>query len=348
MVPLSPCDVTLCHVELFTFSQQCSQHCLFIYLFIFVFVFRQLNFVKETAKENNQKMASKNQPSTKPIKKIAKIKLKLKSAEDLAFLPDGSLVVADKFGRRVKVFDRGGEYVKTLAEGVKPLGISTNRSGLVAFSNVNKGKSEVQIITQEGDIVNHWGDDLVWKPRSTEITKRGHLVVTDFHAHARQPIGIYTMDGQSVLKFGQSRDDEFKPWYLTVDPFDRVLLADNDTAIIKIYDSNNGKIVASIKGKDSSLRRRLDPRGLVTDAQGNILVCDYGSDKLAVYSPDGRFINYMLESYDGLVNPYSIAFSHTGYLAVGCNKSNGSLKKIRLYQVLQSAMHTAANGKNDE
>ena len=30
MAPLLPCDVTSCHVELFTFSQQCSQHCLFI------------------------------------------------------------------------------------------------------------------------------------------------------------------------------------------------------------------------------------------------------------------------------------------------------------------------------
>ena len=30
MAPLSPCDVMSCHVELFTFSQQCSQHCLFI------------------------------------------------------------------------------------------------------------------------------------------------------------------------------------------------------------------------------------------------------------------------------------------------------------------------------
>ena len=32
MAPLSPRDVMSCHVELFTFSRQCSQHCLFIYL----------------------------------------------------------------------------------------------------------------------------------------------------------------------------------------------------------------------------------------------------------------------------------------------------------------------------
>ena len=30
MAPLLPCDVTSCHVELFTLSQQCSQHCLSI------------------------------------------------------------------------------------------------------------------------------------------------------------------------------------------------------------------------------------------------------------------------------------------------------------------------------
>ena len=30
MAPQSPRDVTSCHVELFTFSRQCSEHCLFI------------------------------------------------------------------------------------------------------------------------------------------------------------------------------------------------------------------------------------------------------------------------------------------------------------------------------
>ena len=30
MAPLSPRDVTSCHVEFFTFSRQCSEHCLFI------------------------------------------------------------------------------------------------------------------------------------------------------------------------------------------------------------------------------------------------------------------------------------------------------------------------------
>ena len=34
MAPLLPRDVTSCHVELFTFSRQCSQHCLFIYTLI--------------------------------------------------------------------------------------------------------------------------------------------------------------------------------------------------------------------------------------------------------------------------------------------------------------------------
>ena len=36
MAPLSPRDITSCHVELFTFSRQCSQHCLFIFSFFFV------------------------------------------------------------------------------------------------------------------------------------------------------------------------------------------------------------------------------------------------------------------------------------------------------------------------
>ena len=291
-------------------------------------------------------MASNNdRPTTKPFNKVAKIKQKLESAEDLAFLPDDSLAVADRLGRKVKIFDRGGGYIKVLAESVKPLGISTNRSGLVAFTDVNKGKSQIRIMTQNGDIVNQWGDDLVWKPRSIKISSKGHLVVTDLNAHVRHPVGVYTMDGQSVLKFGHNKEDGFKPWYMTVDPFNRVLLGCKDTALIKIYDGNNGKFLSSIKGKDNKLRRPLEPRGLTTDAHGNILVCDYASNRLAIYSPAGRFINYMLDGYDGLRNPCCVTFSHSGYMAIGCNKSNGTLRKIRLYQVLQAAMHTGTNGQ---
>lgn len=281
-------------------------------------------------------MSSRNRPSTKPFQKAAKIKQKVENAEDLAFLPGDNLVVADKLGKKIRIFDKGGKLIKTLVQGVKPLGIAVNRSGLVAFTDVNNGRSEVKIMTESGDVVNHWGGDLVWKPRSLEITNKGHLIVTDFHEHARQRVGVYTMDGQSLRKFGQGGDDPFKPWYMTVDPFDRVLLADKDKAVVKIYDSNNGTFLKTIDEKSDGLRRGLEPRGLATDAQGNILVCDYGSNRVAVFSPDGRFINNMLDTSDGLSNPYSIEFSRSGYLAVGCNKPNGVLKKIRLYKVPQS------------
>ena len=286
--------------------------------------------------------------STKPFKKIAKIKERLETAEDLAFLPNDSVLVADRLGRKVKIFDKGGRFVKTLAESVKPLGISTNRSGLVAFTDVNKGNSGVQIVTQEGDIVNRWGDDLVWKPRSIEITNKGHLVITDLHAHARHPLGVYSMDGRPVLKFGENKEDNFQPLFMTLDPFDRVILGCRNTSTIKIYDSNNGKFLTSMNTKHYELQRRLEPRGMATDAHGNILVCDYSGNRLAIYAPDGRFINDMLDGYDGLRNPYSIAFSRSGYLAIGCNKSDGSLRKVRLYEVLQSAMHSGISRQSSQ
>ena len=288
-------------------------------------------------------MASRKKPSTKPIQKVAKIKQKLDSAEDLAFLPDDSLVVADRIGKKIKIFDTAGSYVKCLADGVKALGVSTNRSGLVAFTDTNNGKSEVRIMTDSGDVVHQWGDEMVWKPRSVEITYKGHILVTDLHVHARYPVGVYTMDGQSVLKFGQSEgasDVPIKPLYLSVDPFDRVLLVDKESNTVRIYDSNTGKFLLRIKDEHpDGISRRLEPRGLATDAQGNIIVCDYGSNRIAVYAPDGRFINNMLDRNDGLVDPYSVSFSRSGFLAVGCSTTSGSIRKVRIYQVLQSSAH---------
>ena len=48
MSPLSPRDVTSCHVELFTFSRQCSQHCLYIFI-----VYQKGDLVKDPMKSRD-------------------------------------------------------------------------------------------------------------------------------------------------------------------------------------------------------------------------------------------------------------------------------------------------------
>ncbi len=309
-------------------------------------------FYSSIFRSEASRMDSRRKPSTKPIEKIGKVKDKLSNAEDVAFLPDDSVAVADKVKRKVQVFSKRGKFVKTLAEGVKPLGIAANRSGLVVFPDTNNGKSEIHVMTEAGEVVSRWGDEIVWKPRAVDITHKGQLVVTDAHAHTRHPVGVYTMEGQAVLRFGhqqlqQGDGEAFKPWHIAVDAFDRVLVTDRESNTIKIFATNTGNLLTIIGERkvqaSSGLRRKFEPRGLTTDAQGNIMVCDVGSDSVVVYSPDGRVISSLLDRSDGIVSPYSIAFSHvTGVMAVGCNSAGGALRKLRLYQVQQASVHTGS------
>ena len=301
-------------------------------------------------RHNRVTMAARSRTPTKPVQKIAKIKNKVDNAEDLAYLPEEKLAVADKIGRQVRIFDRNGKYLSTLAKDVKPYGVSTNRSGLITFTDCHNGKRQIQVRTQTGDVVAKWGNDIVWKPRSVCMTNKGQILVTDLHDNATKAAGLYTIDGRSILKFGMingGRDDRHKPWHMTMDPFDRCILGDKDTAVIKVHDSTSGKQIVKFGGKDAPISERMrGPRGIKTDAQGNILICDSGHNRVAVFSPDGRFINHILQGQDGINLPHSIAFSHIGRLAVGCHQGpGGQLRKIRIYQVIQSeGQMSIANG----
>lgn len=64
------------------------------------------------------------------------------------------------------------------------------------------------------------------------------------------------------------------------------------------------------------------PHGLVTDADGNWLVCDYSNHRVQVFSPAGAFITTFGERQGGLglisfVCPRCVCVDHEGRILVG-------------------------------
>lgn len=272
-----------------------------------------------------------------PIKKLDKIKGHLAEAHDVAFLSSDKLIVSDKHRWVVKIFENGGNTRKTLVRDIRPVGIATTQSGMVAVIDGKRKKEKyVKVYSSENaDLFSKWGEELDWKPRGITFSNKGHLVITDIKSK-KHSVGIYTIDGRQVQMFGTqgSLATNFNyPNYVCVDMFDRILVSDLGNNAVKVYDER-GKFLGLIGQQGSGQLYR--PRGICTDARGNIIVCDTGNRCVRVYSVDGRHIQNLLTPKDAIGYPYAVAYDKTTRkMAVSqySAKQSGTLKKIRVYEL---------------
>jgi hypothetical protein len=57
-----------------------------------------------------------------------------------------------------------------------------------------------------------------------------------------------------------------------------------------------------------------DPRGLVCDRYGHVLVTDYSSNSVHLLDHSGRFLRLLLTEADGMFGPTSVAIDDSGFL----------------------------------
>ena len=119
--------------------------------------------------------------------------------------------------------------------------------------------------------------------------------------------------------------------------FDRIVVSDHSNHCIKLYDDRSHFIACygSLGSGPGQLRA---PRGVCSDKQGNLLVCDSGNKRVSVFGADGRFLRHLLTSEDSaLKSPFDISTSSEGSkVAVSqhTSASSGSaFHKIRIYSM---------------
>ncbi|KAK2164168.1 hypothetical protein LSH36_68g15003 [Paralvinella palmiformis] len=274
-------------------------------------------------------------------KKVVKFRRHLDSAENVAVLPDNKIVVSDKVGQRVRVFDTGGNLFGSLGEKIRPEGVTTTASGMVALVDSRKKKNRcIRVFSSvDGNLYSKWGEEFgSWMPKGIAFSNRGHLVVSQVTKNAHS-VGLYTIDGKQLHKFGGygSGGADFNgPCYVAVDMFDRVIVSDKNNHVVKLFDER-GVFLGKIGGYGTGEGRLHDPRGVCSDSSGNIFVCDSGNRRVAVFSLYGRFVQDVLTSKQDLGYPFGIAYSkEANQLVVTQNYSNiegGHLRKIRVYEL---------------
>ena len=195
---------------------------------------------------------------------------------------------------RVQIFNHNGRSRKVIGQGqVLPFGVTTNSEGQVVVTD-HRDKT-VKAFTVDGHPAWSWEEKkFVW-PNGIAQTAAGQYVVTDW---SRGCVCICDAEGNTVLKFptvdrGSEGSRISCPDYVCVDQYGRIILSDAYDQSVKVF-NNEGHFLFKI-GHQAGPGRLEQPKGVATDAKNGIIVADWGTSCIKMFSANGSWMKDLTE-----------------------------------------------------
>lgn len=116
-----------------------------------------------------------------------------------------------------------------------------------------------------------------------------------------KPTHLYNIDGKKNLK---------KPMGVTVSDDGKIYVTDIGDSKVKIFNSQ-GKLIGSFGKKGLASGEFNYPYGIVFAQNGNVLVGDSSNLNVQEFTPDGKFVKYILTRKEG-VKPGSLSIDDKG------------------------------------
>ena len=255
----------------------------------------------------------------------------LRCPTSVAFLPNQNIVVADKVNERLQVFDTKGKFVKVIGSGkIKPLRLCVTRSGEIAVTDVKD--NTIKIFNADGQLVKTWKKKHLKKslqsPCAIAPSGTDRFVVSDLE---KGNVAFYQNNGKVISDIKAENSNGFRlqsPLYLTTDMEDRVIISDNWSHSVRIFD-RFGEPVTQLTclGKIDCLKY---PNGVCTTNKGNILVADWGRNTVSLFDRQGEFQRYVVSQHDNIQYPCDLDVA--GNLLVVAEYSDEH-SAIRLFKV---------------
>ena len=219
-------------------------------------------------------------------------------AIDLA--ADGTLFVCDKTGR-IQHLKADGEFLGSFAmpeiEQGKPTGITVGPDGNVWVADTHYHR--VMVFSPDGKLVRQFGrfgkeGGCFVFPTDVAFAGEGpslRVFVSEYGGNDR--VSVFSADGEFLSSFGRpgSGSGEFsRPAALAVDPHrNRLYVADACNHRIAVYDLQCHLIgyVGSAGTEPGQFRY---PYGLSLLADGALVVCEFGNNRLQIFRPEGSLL----------------------------------------------------------
>ncbi len=196
----------------------------------------------------------------------------------LALDKDENVFVSDEHLQRITVFDKDANLLNTWGTPGTGPGELNGPSGLSLDSEdnlyeVDSRSHRVQKFTKDGVFLSEWGhfgsgEGEFNMPWGITVDQHDNVYVADWKNHRIQK---FSPDGDFLLQIGRPA------------PGAGVL------EYPKSYPRNNA--FSHLYRRDGADRGELNhPSHVAVDSDGDIYVCDWGNDRVQIYTPEGQFI----------------------------------------------------------
>ena len=250
---------------------------------------------------------------------------------DVAFLPNGHIVIADTGNARLQIFDKAGKSVKIIQpDNLKPLGVATTKKHIIA----SDGKENcIKLFTFDGKCEAVWCKGWFKEPCGVAGLPDNNIIIADHKKHTVTIYGPKTTNWH-IRHFGSkgTSDENFNcPFYVAINKDGQIIVSDCGNNCIKVY-NGTGKYLFKFGTEGSSDGQLKEPRGVCIDCDGNIIVADWCNHRVTMFSPNGVFLRHLLTEKDGIKYPWGVAISPLKYLAV-TESTFGVHAAINVYQL---------------
>ena len=204
------------------------------------------------------------------------------------------LYVVEQEAKSLKVLDRRGEVVKSMAisETERPTDIAIDQErGLiyVADSSIQASRNHfVKVYDLAGKFLRNIGkgrgtaDGFLHFPTYVTLDKDGNLYVTET---LNSRVSVFDPEGNFVKKFGE-RGTSFgmfdKPKGVALDAFGNVYVADSGWSNVQIF-NQKGQVLLFFGGRGDYPGLLKNPTGIAIDKNNTIYVADLLNYRVSVY-----------------------------------------------------------------
>ena len=164
----------------------------------------------------------------------------------------------------------------------KPVGVSVGPDGNVYVPDTHYQR--VMVYTPEGELLRKWGSSGTGPgqfiyPTDVAFDAKGNIFVSEYGDNDR--IQVFTPDGKYLYQFGKfgNGDGEFmRPQSMVIDG-DLVYVTDACNHRISVF-KTDGTFVRNMGNVGSGLGQFRYPYGLDQDADGRLIVCEFGNNRV--------------------------------------------------------------------
>ena len=260
---------------------------------------------------------------------VGELELKLLPGDTLERLygiavnTEGQIVVTDNFGNCVYVFDENGNcFRKSRGEGSNtgqfqyPDGISFLNVNEVLIADYSNNRIQ-RLNIQTGTVTKSYGKKGKEKgefgrPISVTVDDEERIVVTE---RGNDRIQVMSKEGESIFTFGDKGLEKLRNPTCCITYKNMFLVSDEGNHCIKAFDQL-GTFLYKFGGEGYQDGQFNTPHGLLVDSSSNLLVCDFGNNRVQGFSLDGRFTG---KSITRLPLPTAITKAPDGRILVTSN-----------------------------